>query len=145
VSATAIKIMLVDDNEADVELMKLTLAECKVRLSIVTASDGQQALDLLQGSLDRGEPLPDLILLDLNMPRVNGQDLLVRLRARDALKAIPVVILTSSAAGKDVVASYKLGANCYVTKPVGLAEFEKVARTIEGFWLTVVKLPRTQP
>lgn len=136
-----ITIMLVDDNQADVELTKETLADCKLRLSIITADDGQQALDLLEAKLARQERLPELILLDLNMPRLDGPGLLKALRAREELKAIPVVVLTSSDAEQDIVRSYKLGANCYVNKPVGLEEFQKIVSAIEGFWLTVVKLP----
>lgn len=136
-----IKIMLVDDNEADIELTKSTLEEGKVRMDIVTAGDGQQALDQLEESLSRGDDLPDLILLDLNMPRLDGRGFLSKMRQRDELKAIPVVVLTSSDAEQDIVKSYKLGANCYVNKPVGLDEFQKIVRTVEHFWLTVVKLP----
>jgi CheY-like chemotaxis protein len=136
-----IKIMLVDDNEADIELTKSTLEEGKVRMDIVTASDGQHALDQLEATLTRGEELPDLILLDLNMPRLDGRGFLSQMRQREELKAIPVVVLTSSDAEQDIVKSYKLGANCYVNKPVGLDEFQKIVRTVEHFWLTIVKLP----
>lgn len=136
-----IKIMLVDDNEADIELTKSTLEEGKVRMDIVTAGDGQHALDQLEATLARGEELPDLILLDLNMPRLDGRGFLSQMRQREELKAIPVVVLTSSDAEQDIVKSYKLGANCYVNKPVGLDEFQKIVRTVEHFWLTVVKLP----
>jgi CheY-like chemotaxis protein len=136
-----IKIMLVDDNEADIELTKSTLEEGKVRMDIVTASDGQHALDQLEDTLTRGGVLPDLILLDLNMPRLDGRGFLSKMRQREELKAIPVVVLTSSDAEQDIVKSYKLGANCYVNKPVGLDEFQKIVRTVEHFWLTVVKLP----
>jgi len=136
-----IKIMLVDDNEADIELTKSTLEEGKVRMDIVTAGDGQHALDQLEESLSRGEELPDLILLDLNMPRLDGRGFLSKMRQREELRAIPVVVLTSSDAEQDIVKSYKLGANCYVNKPVGLDEFQKIVRTVEHFWLTVVKLP----
>ena len=136
-----IKIMLVDDNEADIELTKSTLEEGKVRMDIVTAGDGQQALDQLEETLARGAELPDLILLDLNMPRLDGRGFLSKMRQREELKAIPVVVLTSSDAEQDIVKSYKLGANCYVNKPVGLDEFQKIVRTVEHFWLTVVKLP----
>ena len=138
---TPIKIMLVDDNDADIELTKSTLEEGKVRMNIVTASDGQQALEQLEQALTRGDELPDLILLDLNMPRLDGRGLLRTMRQREELKAIPVVVLTSSDAEQDIVKSYKLGANCYVNKPVGLDEFQKIVRTVEHFWLTVVKLP----
>lgn len=140
-TATPIQIMLVDDNEADIELTKSTLEEGKVRMHIVTATDGQDALDQLEGVLSRRDALPDLILLDLNMPRLDGRGFLVKLRQHDQLKAIPVVVLTSSDAEQDIVKSYKLGANCYVNKPVGLDEFQKIVRTVEHFWLTVVKLP----
>lgn len=140
-TATPIQIMLVDDNEADIELTKATLEEGKVRMQIATASDGQDALDQLEGMLARSEGLPDLILLDLNMPRLDGRGFLAKLRQHDQLKAIPVVVLTSSDAEQDIVKSYKLGANCYVNKPVGLDEFQKIVRTVEHFWLTVVKLP----
>jgi two-component system, chemotaxis family, response regulator Rcp1 len=136
-----IRIMLVDDNEADIELTKSTLEEGKVRMDIVTASDGQHALDQLEETLKRGQMLPDLILLDLNMPRLDGRGFLSQMRQREELKAIPVVVLTSSDAEQDIVKSYKLGANCYVNKPVGLDEFQKIVRTVEHFWLTVVKLP----
>lgn len=140
-TVTPIKIMLVDDNEADIELTKSTLEEGKVRMNIVTAIDGQDALDLLEATLNKGEELPDLILLDLNMPRLDGRGFLAKLRQSEPLKAIPVVVLTSSDAEQDIVKSYKLGANCYVNKPVGLDEFQKIVRTVEHFWLTVVKLP----
>ncbi|HTU63134.1 MAG TPA: response regulator [Polyangiales bacterium] len=136
-----IKIMLVDDNEADIELTKSTLEEGKVRMDIVIAGDGQHALDQLEDTLSRGGELPDLILLDLNMPRLDGRGFLSKMRQREELKAIPVVVLTSSDAEQDIVKSYKLGANCYVNKPVGLDEFQKIVRTVEHFWLTVVKLP----
>ena len=140
-SATPINIMLVDDNEADIELTKDTLEESKIRISIATATDGQNALDQLEARLSRKEELPDLILLDLNMPRLDGRGFLAQLRENEDLKAIPVVVLTSSDAEQDIVKSYKLGANCYVNKPVGLDEFQKIVRTVEHFWLTIVKLP----
>jgi chemotaxis family two-component system response regulator Rcp1 len=140
-TATPIKIMLVDDNEADIELTKDTLEDSKVRITIVTATDGQNALDKLESNLSLGEELPDLILLDLNMPRLDGRGFLAKLRESDGLRAIPVVVLTSSDAEQDIVKSYKLGANCYVNKPVGLDEFQKIVRTVQHFWLTIVKLP----
>jgi two-component system, chemotaxis family, response regulator Rcp1 len=139
--ATFLKIMHVDDNLADIELTKETLEEAKLQCSIVPAHDGQHALEQLEEYLRRGEPLPDLILLDLNMPRLDGRGFLAELRARRELKAIVVVILTSSDAELDIVRSYELGANCYVSKPVGLVEFQKIVHSIEHFWLTVVKLP----
>jgi CheY-like chemotaxis protein len=139
--ATPIKIMLVDDNRADIELTKDILAESKIRLSIIEAMDGQQALEYLEARLLSREELPDLILLDLNMPRLDGRGLLSKMRGREEFKALPVVVLTSSDAEQDIISSYKLGANCYVNKPVGLDEFQKIVRSIECFWLTIVKLP----
>jgi len=140
-SATAISVMLVDDNPADIELTKDTLEEGKLRLSIVTAADGQYALERLDANLERGEPLPDLILLDLNMPRLDGREFLTQLRQREEFKALPVVVLTSSDAEQDIVRSYALGANCYVNKPVGLEQFQEIVHSVERFWLTIVKLP----
>ena len=140
-SATAISVMLVDDNPADIELTKDTLEEGKLRLSIVTAADGQYALERLDANLERGEPLPDLILLDLNMPRLDGREFLTQLRKREEFKALPVVVLTSSDAEQDIVRSYALGANCYVNKPVGLEQFQEIVHSVERFWLTIVKLP----
>lgn len=136
-----IKVMLVDDNPADIDLTREFLQLGKPRLAVVTAADGQHAVDELERTLRNREPLPDLILLDLNMPRLDGRGFLTKLRARDEFRALPVVILTSSDADQDIVRSYKLGANCYVKKPVGLEEFQKVVNTIECCWLTVVKLP----
>jgi CheY-like chemotaxis protein len=139
--ATPIKVMLVDDNPADIELTKDTLEESKLRLAIKVAADGRQALDHLEASLLDGAGLPDLILLDLNMPRLDGRGFLAEMRARDDLKALIVVVLTSSDAEQDIVKSYKLGANCYVNKPVGLDEFQKIMRSVEHFWFTTVRFP----
>lgn len=129
--------MLVDDNPADIVLSRETLEETKLRITCVAAADGQHALEQLEACLDRREKLPDLILLDLNMPRLDGCELLAKLREHDAFRAIVVAILSSSDARQDIVRSYKLGANCFVNKPVGLAEFQKI---VECFWPTFVKL-----
>lgn len=136
-----IQVLLIDDNEADIELTKDTLEESKLYLSVRSALDGAEALSLLEEVVKRGERMPDLILLDLNMPRMDGRTFLTELRRREELKAIPVVVLTSSDAEQDIVKSYQLGANCYVNKPVGLDEFQQIVRTVENFWLTIVKLP----
>jgi CheY-like chemotaxis protein len=138
---STIKVLIVDDNEADIDLTKETLATSKLHLHLSSASDGAAALEQLEYALQHNEDLPDLILLDLNMPRLDGRGFLVKLREREELKAIPVVVLTSSEADQDIVKSYKLGANCYVNKPVGLDEFQQILRSVEHFWLTVVKLP----
>jgi len=135
-------ILLVEDNAADVLLTEEAFREAKVlnRLSVVR--DGVDAMDFLR---HRGQysmaPRPDLILLDLNLPRKNGRAVLAEVKADPLLRRIPVVILTTSAAEDDVLKSYDLHANCYITKPIALAKFLKVFRLIEDFWLTIVELP----
>ena len=107
------------------------------------ASDGVEALAFLRREGKYADaPRPDLILLDLNMPRMDGRTFLVEMRADEKLKSIPVVVLTTSQTDEDIFKSYQLGANCYVTKPVGLDEFTKVVNAIEEFWFTIVRLPR---
>ncbi len=138
-------ILLVEDDPADVELTQYTIAKSKIHIDMHTAGDGVEALAFLrQEGNYAGVPRPDLILLDLNMPRMDGRTFLAEMRADDNLKAIPVVVLTTSSSDEDILKSYKLGANCYVTKPVGLDEFTKVVKTIEDFWFTIVRLPRRQ-
>jgi two-component system, chemotaxis family, response regulator Rcp1 len=140
-----IEILLVDDSAADVLLTEEALQEAKVlnRLSVVR--DGVEAMDFIR---NRGQyakaPRPDLILLDLNLPRKNGRAVLAEIKSDPVLHLIPVVILTTSAAEEDVLKSYELHANCYITKPVDLAQFLKVLRMVEDFWLTIVKLPREE-
>jgi chemotaxis family two-component system response regulator Rcp1 len=133
-----IEILLVEDNAADVRLTKEALQEGKVRNNLTVARDGVEALEILQRP---GAPRPDLILLDLNLPRKDGREVLATLKADAALKHIPVVVLTTSSAEVDVLKSYQLHANCYITKPVDLEQFVNVVRSIDEFWLTVVKLP----
>jgi two-component system, chemotaxis family, response regulator Rcp1 len=140
---TAIRVLLVEDNEADAYLTRETLEASKLRVEIAIASDGVEAIDyLLRRPPFADIVLPDLILLDLNLPRLDGRQVLEELRQHEALRTIPVVILTSSDAERDIAQSYQLGANCYVTKPVGLDAFQSIVRAVEGFWFTVVKLPR---
>ena len=137
-----IEILLVEDSAADVLLTEEALQEAKVlnRLSVVR--DGVEAMDFIR---HRGQyakaPQPDLILLDLNLPRKNGRAVLAEIKADPVLHLIPVVILTTSAAEEDVLKSYELHANCYITKPVDLVQFLHVLRVAEDFWLTIVKLP----
>ena len=137
-----VEILLVEDSPSDVELTREALAEAKLRNHLHVASDGVAALAFLrrQGA-HAAAPRPDLVLLDLNLPRVDGREVLAALKADPALADIPVVILTTSAAEEDILRSYQLHANCYVTKPVDLDQFVKVVRAIEGFWLEIVKLP----
>lgn len=138
-----IRVLLVEDNEADAYLTRETLEAGKLRVEIAIVSDGMEACDyLLQRPPFENIVLPDLILLDLNLPKLDGRQVLAELRQHDATRSIPVVILTSSDAERDIVKSYELGANCYVTKPVGLDAFQTIVRAVEDFWFTIVKLPR---
>ena len=138
-----ITILLVEDDPGDVVLVREAFEHNKVRNELRVASDGVYALEALR---DESIPLPDLILLDLNLPRMDGRELLSEIRADPRLTHIPVVILTTSDAECDIVRSYKLHANAYVTKPVDLKRFLKVVREIDNFFVTIVKLPsRTQP
>ena len=137
-----IRVLLVEDNPADAELTRETLEASKIRVQISVASDGVEAMRLLRREPPHGDrELPDLVLLDLNLPKVDGKQVLAEMRQTAALRRIPVVVLTSSDAERDIVRSYELGANCYVTKPVGLEAFQAIVRAVEGFWFQVVKLP----
>jgi len=138
-----IEILLVEDNPADVRLTMEVLKETKVRNTLTVAADGIEALDLLRRTGRYTHAVrPGLILLDLNLPKKDGRQVLAELKADPDLKRIPVVILTSSKAEEDIFKSYNLYANCYVTKPVDLEQFVKVVKSIEDFWLTIVKLPQ---
>jgi CheY-like chemotaxis protein len=137
-----VEILLVEDNPGDVRLAVEALKEGKVHVNMSVAEDGVEAMDFLrrQGKY-RDAPRPDLILLDLNMPRKDGRAVLAELKADEELKRIPVVVLTTSKAEEDIVKTYNLNANCYITKPVDLDQFIHVVKSIHDFWLTVVKLP----
>jgi CheY-like chemotaxis protein len=134
-----IEILLVEDNPGDARLTIEALAEAKVRNNINVAPDGVAALEYLQDA--NGRSRPDLILLDLNLPKKDGREVLAEIKGDPGLRQIPIVVLTTSSAEEDVLKSYSLHANCYVTKPVGFSQFIEVVRSVEGFWLTVVKLP----
>ncbi|MHB8866274.1 MAG: response regulator [Pirellulaceae bacterium] len=137
-----IDILLVEDNPGDVDLTKEALEGAKVSNRLHVVDNGEQAMDFL---CRRGEhadaPRPDLILLDLNLPKKDGREVLEEIKANRDLAEIPVVILTTSAADEDVGRAYQLHANCYITKPVNFTEFLKVIQAIEDFWLTTVRLP----
>ena len=137
-----IEILLVEDNPGDVRLTIEALKEGKVANKINVAVDGIEALAFLrrEGKYENA-PKPDLILLDLNLPKKNGREVLAEIKMNTHLKCIPVVILTSSQAEKDIVTTYNLHANCYITKPVDFDQFIKVVKSIENFWFSVVKLP----
>ncbi len=137
-----IEILLVEDNPGDVRLTQEALKEGKVRNNMYVASDGEEALTFLRRQGKYAEACrPDLILLDLNLPKKSGREVLEEIKADPDLKRIPVVVLTISKAEQDVLKSYDLHANCYITKPVDLEQFIEVVKSIEDFWLTVVMLP----
>jgi CheY-like chemotaxis protein len=137
-----IRVLLIEDNPGDAELTKETLEAGKVHVEISIAIDGVEALARLRARTGAGgSELPDLILLDLNLPKLDGRQILTELKQDELLRRIPVVILTSSDAESDVVRSYELGASCYVTKPVGLESFQAIVRSVEDFWFSVVRLP----
>ena len=137
-----IEILLVEDSPSDAEFTVEALKEAKVRNHLNLAEDGVQAMEFLrrQGRYANA-PRPDLIMLDLNLPRKDGREVLAELKADDNLKMIPVVVLTTSRAEEDVLRAYQLHANCYITKPVDFQQFLNVVRSIESFWLFVVTLP----
>ena len=138
-----VQILLVEDNPGDVRLTMEALKEAKVINQLTVVKDGIEALSLLrrQGQY-AGAARPDLILLDLNLPKKDGREVLAEIKADDNLKQIPVVILTTSQDEQDVLKSYNLYANCYITKPVDLEQFMKVVKSIEDFWLGIVVLPK---
>jgi CheY-like chemotaxis protein len=137
-----IEILLVEDNPGDVRLTREALMEGKIRNALTVARDGQEALDYLLKKEDH--PRPDVILLDLNLPRKNGLEVLSIIKNDENLKKIPVVILTTSEDERDILQSYELHANCYITKPVELHNFLEVMRCLQNFWLEIVKLPGTE-
>jgi chemotaxis family two-component system response regulator Rcp1 len=137
-----IEILMVEDNPGDVRLTVEALKEGKVRNNFHAVQDGVEALAYLRREGPHAEAArPDLILLDLNLPKKNGREVLAEIKDDPDLRRIPVVILTVSQAEQDIVKSYNLHANCYITKPVDLEQFLEVVKSIENFWLTVVMLP----
>lgn len=138
-------ILLVEDNEGDIVLTKEAFMEAKLQNEIAVAKDGEQALDYLHRrehyENDNKWILPDLILLDINLPKISGLEVLSEIKRHHHLKVIPVIMLTTSESESDIMASYQHHANCYITKPVDLAKFLEVVRTIENFWISIVKLP----
>ena len=141
-TAPPVEILLVEDNPGDVRLTQEALKEGKVYNNLHWAKDGVEALEFLkrQGKHAKA-PRPDIILLDLNLPKKDGREVLEEIKADPLLRNIPVVILTSSEAERDIAQAYALHANCYVTKPVDLEKFIHVVQSIDRFWLTVVTLP----
>lgn len=137
-----VEILLVEDNPGDVRLTQEVFKEGKVRNLLNVVLNGEEAMAFLhQKGRFANAPRPDIILLDLNLPRKDGREVLAEIKADPDLKRIPVVILTTSQAESDLIQSYNLHANCYIVKPVDLDHFIDVVRTVEGFWLQIVKLP----
>ena len=138
-----VEILLVEDSPGDVRLTREALREGKVRNNLHVVRDGVEALAFLRREGDRFAecPRPDLVLLDLNLPKKDGREVLAEVKADERLRRIPVVVLTTSADERDVLRSYELQAACYITKPVDLDQFIAVVQSIEDFWLTIVTLP----
>jgi chemotaxis family two-component system response regulator Rcp1 len=136
--AVLMKILLVEDSLADIELTLDALADAKVANDVVVVRDGAAALEYLQAD---DAARPDLVILDLNLPRLTGHEVLAAMRKDRALRRIPVAVLTTSAAESDVKTTYDLGANCFLTKPVDLDQFVQVVHSIDDFWLGLVRLP----
>ena len=137
-----IDILVVEDNPGDARLIMEVLKSNKIHNSLHIVKDGVEAMDFLhKKGIFEGVPSPDLIFLDLNLPRKDGREVLAELKSDDNLKQIPVVVMTMSQAEEDILKSYKLHANCYVTKPIDLDQFVKVVDSIEDFWFSMVKLP----
>ncbi len=145
-SGLAIEILLVEDNEGDARLTREAFKDGKLQNALHHVRDGVEALAFLrrEGAY-RSVPRPDLILLDLNLPRLDGREVLAEIKGDADLKHIPVVVLTTSNDERDILRSYNLHANCFITKPVRLDDFIQVVQSIEGFWLTIVRLPPKTP
>jgi two-component system response regulator len=141
-SSDNLKVLLVEDDPADVLLTRRILDQSPLSISLTVVSDGEEALDYcFKRRQYYNATLPDLVLLDLNLPKKGGLEVLKEIRSHVSLATLPVIILTTSKSAEDIAQSYEDRANCFVTKPVDLNRFSKVIRAIEEFWLTVVKLP----
>lgn len=144
--STAIDVLLVEDSPGDVRLTREAFREANGSIRLHVAADGVEAMAFLRREgIHANAPRPDLILLDLNLPKMDGREVLAHIKEDESLKTIPTVILTTSDAEADILRSYRLQANCYLTKPVQLEAFEIVVRSINDFWLTKVKLPQSAP
>lgn len=135
------EILLVEDDVGDAKLAQIALRDAGSQCGVRHVRDGVEAMAALRGAVAKGEKLPDLVLLDLNMPRMDGRQVLREMRADSVLRSVPVVVLTTSAVDRDVAASYSLGANSFITKPMDIDEFCTVMRGIENYWFSVVRLP----
>jgi two-component system, chemotaxis family, response regulator Rcp1 len=137
-----LRVLLVEDNPADVMLFREAIHEHRILNDLTVLADGEAAIAYVRGDGEfAGAPRPDLVLLDLNLPLLDGREVLARIKGDPATSTIPVVVMTSSRAETDIARSYELQANCYVTKPLDFEQFMFVVRSIETFWLTIVQLP----
>ena len=137
------EILLVEDSPDDIDLTKEAMNIGKLRNNLSVVTDGEQAMSFLKKEGEyKNAPTPDLILLDLNLPKMDGKEVLEAIKKDDTLRRIPVIILTTSKADEDILRTYDMHANCYINKPVGFASFVKVVGQIEAFWFSIVKLPK---
>jgi two-component system, chemotaxis family, response regulator Rcp1 len=142
----SVRVLLVEDSPGDVRLTKEAFRDANMAIELHVATDGIEAMIFLrQEGVYAQAPRPDLILLDLNLPKMDGREVLAQIKSDDSLKLIPTVILTTSEAEADIVKSYQLQANCYLSKPVQLDAFESLVKSINDFWLVRTKLPRQRP
>ena len=138
-----IEILLIEDNPGDARLTQEALLDGKVKNNLSIIFDGEEAMDFLYIRNNHKDAVrPDLIILDLNLPKKSGREILAEIKEDEVLKTIPVIVLTTSKAEEDIIKSYQLHANCYLVKPIDLNSFFEVVKTIEGFWLTMVKYPK---
>ena len=137
-----VEILLVEDNPSDVLLTQIAMKECKISNRLHVVEDGEEALAFLRGEgKHQHAPRPDMVLLDLNLPRMDGRELLGIIKSDSVLRMVPVVVLTTSQAERDIMSSYSLHANAYITKPVDMDQFTRVVKSIDEFWFTIVRLP----
>lgn len=142
VTSRPVEILLVEDNPGDVNLTRIALADREINVNLSVVADGVEAMDFLNRQGRYGQAVhPDLILLDWNLPRKDGREVLVEIKANEQLQRIPVVVLTTSQAEEDILKAYDLHANCYITKPLDFNQFVHIIQSIEDFWFTIVQLP----
>jgi CheY-like chemotaxis protein len=137
-----IEVLLVEDNPGDAELTRIALEDSKISVNLNVVEDGVEAMAFLQKQGNYANaPHPDIVLLDLNLPKKDGREVLAEIKADKKLRRIPVVVLTTSQSEEDILKAYNLSANCFITKPVDFDQFVKIAQSIENFWFAIVKLP----
>ncbi|MEA5516892.1 response regulator [Nodularia sp. UHCC 0506] len=137
-----IEVLLVEDNPGDAELTRIALEDSKIAVNLNVVEDGVEAMAFLRKQENYAKaPHPDIILLDLNLPKKDGREVLAEIKADQNLRRIPVVVLTTSQSEEDIVKAYNLSANCFITKPVDFDQFVKIVQSIENFWFAIVKLP----